>query len=191
MVGGARRQAYVFARQSDGSWAEEQILTPTGGQTTDQFATAVSLSGDRALVGAYQDSDRAASAGALYVFERQASGTWMQTAKLYAPAPNGADSFGVSLAQSGDQVLAGADTRGGNVNGGAGAAYLFVHNADGSWSAPVEVKSGVNDVTPSRMFGSDVSLSGNFALIGAMYDVGNNGSQTGAAYVADVRAVLP
>ena len=64
---GARRGAYVFARQSDGGWTEEQILTVTG-QTTDQFARAVSLSGDRALVGASQDADRGTNAGAVYVF---------------------------------------------------------------------------------------------------------------------------
>ncbi|MEM6327065.1 MAG: FG-GAP repeat protein, partial [Bacteroidota bacterium] len=41
----------------------------------DAFGYAVAVSGDRAVVGAYQDDDTADNAGAAYVFER-ADGGW-------------------------------------------------------------------------------------------------------------------
>jgi ketosteroid isomerase-like protein len=193
LVGSMRREAYVFARQSDGSWTQEQILTPTGGQTTDQFGTTVSLSGDRALVGANQDSDKGTKAGAIYVFERQASGTWMQTAKLYGPAPINQDLFGYSVAVAGDTVLAGAIQRSqsspaGTSVGSAGAAFLFQHNTDGSWGGPYEVKTSSNDVAASRDLGYDVALSGDFAIMGAAFD---GPFDYGSAYIADLRAALP
>jgi hypothetical protein len=189
VVGGARQSAFVFARQTNGTWMFEQALTATGGQTTDQFAlTAVSIAGDRVLVGAPQDSDLGTAAGAVYVFERQAGGTWMQMAKLHAPPPNAGanEQFGTSVAQSGDHVLVGAI----GALKSAGTAYVFVHNADGSWTTGAELQSTATDLVSGRVYGNDVSLSGDFALIGAYLDkVGSVDS--GAAYVADTRAVLP
>ena len=77
-------------------------------------------------------------------------------AKLYAPAPNGQDSFGVSVAQSGDRVLVGADTRGGSLGAGPGAAYLSsCTTPTATWTTPVEVKTAASDVIPLRMFGSE------------------------------------
>ena len=107
--GDAARSAYVFARQSDGTWIEEQILTTTG-TTGDHFGREVSISGDRALVGANGDTDLGANAGAVYVFERQSNGVWMETAKLHAPAPNAGpgDLFGNAVWQQGTRVLVGA-----------------------------------------------------------------------------------
>jgi hypothetical protein len=148
----------------------------------------VSIAGDRVLVGAPQDSDLGTAAGAVYVFERQAGGTWMQMAKLHAPPPNAGanEQFGTSVAQSGDHVLVGAI----GALKSAGTAYVFVHNADGSWTTGAELQSTATDLVSGRVYGNDVSLSGDFALIGAYLDkVGSVDS--GAAYVADTRAVLP
>jgi FG-GAP repeat len=193
IVGSNRRNVVIFAREPDGTWPPEQALTATGGQSTDQFGLAVSIAGDRALVGAAQDTDLGTAAGAVYVFERQANNTWMQTAKLHAPPPNAGanEQFGTSVAQSGDHVLVGAI---GAVKG-AGTAYVFVHNADGSWTTGAELQSSATDVVNTRAYGNDVSLSGDFALIGAFVDEAGppimGAPSCGTAYVADTRAVLP
>jgi len=198
--GDAARSAYVFARQSDGTWIEEQILTTTG-TTGDHFGREVMISGDRALVGANGDTDLGTNAGAVYVFERQSNGVWMETAKLHAPAPNAGpgDLFGNAVWQQGTRVLVGApgENRSAAAAGtlaAAGAAYIFQRNTDGTWTAGVEIGSIADQVVANRNFGEDVAMSGDYAVMGASTDLAGapiTNYKTGTAYVADMRSVLP
>ena len=52
-----------------------------------------------------------ANSGSAYVFERQADGSWPQTAKLFASDGDSLDSFGYATAISGDVVAAGSLAR--------------------------------------------------------------------------------
>jgi hypothetical protein len=197
LVGSAARAAYVFARQSDGTWTQEQILTTTQGSTTDAFGGEVSLLGDRALVAASaEDNTGGHQAGTVYVFDRQT--TWTATTKLYSPNALGADFFGFALSQEGTNVLVGVrqgrspGSSGGLVNGGS--AFIFQRNTDGTWTAGAEIDSYPDDVWAGRSYGYDVSLSGDYALMGAPGDYVPNligGNETGAAYVANWRSVVP
>ena len=54
-----RGAAHVFVRRGGSSWTEEQTLVASDGVASDNFGTAVSLTDDRALVGAYWDDDLA------------------------------------------------------------------------------------------------------------------------------------
>ncbi len=56
-------------------------LTASDAAAEDQFGLSVSLSGDRALVGAPTDDDAGQDSGSAYVFEKQGS-VWVETAKL-------------------------------------------------------------------------------------------------------------
>jgi ketosteroid isomerase-like protein len=193
--------AYVFVRQAAGVWTLEQKLLATDREANDAFGFSVSLDGDRALVSANLDDDRGSGAGAAYVFERQANGTWLQVAKLYQPPPNAGpnDNFGSSLSLSGDLALIGAsgENRAPGTTGGllsAGAAYLFRREANGTWSPGVLVDSTAAHLISSRRFGSAVALAPPYALIGAFTDYFNVSPQSlncGAAYVVDIRSVLP
>jgi hypothetical protein len=161
------------------------------------------LLGDRALIGAPGDAQLGSDAGAAYVFERQAGGTWVQVAKLLGAAANAGPGDGVgqsvslSSSAAGDLALVGAprENRAVASSGGlisAGAAYVYKRQAAGTWSAGVEVNSDPGDVVGSRLFGGAVSLSGTYALIGASNDVSPpSTARTGTAYVVDVRSVLP
>ena len=62
-----RDSAYVFVR-SETTWVEDQELLV--GPANSQEASRVSLSGDIAVVGAPEDSELGAGAGAAFVFER-------------------------------------------------------------------------------------------------------------------------
>ena len=79
-----------------------------------------SISGDRAVVGAWFDDDKATNAGSVYLFERNGS-TWTQTVELTASDAEAADFLGYHVSIDGDYVLAGAYNE-----GGTGAAYVFV-----------------------------------------------------------------
>ena len=114
--------AYVFERAS-GTWTQAAKLTASDGAASDYFGHSVAISGDYAIIGAYQDDDLGGDSGSAYVFERIA-GTWTQVAKLTASDGAASDYFGYSVAISGSYAIVGAfqdDDLGSN----SGSAYVF------------------------------------------------------------------
>jgi hypothetical protein len=152
--------AYVFVR-SGTVWTQQAYLkaSNTGqGPSGDRFGTSVAIDGDTIVVGAYQEDsaatgvngnqadNTAGQAGAAYVFVR--SGTvWTQQAYLKASNTGANDSFGFSVAISGDTVVVGAIGEASNamgVNGDqtnnsapSGAAYVFVRTGPSGPSRPI------------------------------------------------------
>ncbi|MGE4072623.1 MAG: FG-GAP repeat protein [Lysobacterales bacterium] len=115
--------AYVYVRNL-GSWGAQAILTAVGGNNGDSFGAAVSLDGDRALIGAPLS---AAGAGSVYVQQRQGS-VWSQQAQLAAAGGLPGDRLGWSVALAGDFALAGAPY----ARGSCGAAVVF-RRITGTW----------------------------------------------------------
>jgi hypothetical protein len=189
---------YAFARQSDGSWTQEQKLQ-TPGTAGDLFGLFISMSGNRALIGAEYDGTRGTKAGAAYIYERPTSGgAWALTAKLYAPGPNGGagDQFGSSVSLEGDRALVGAYAEnrvpGTGGTASAGAAYIFRYLPTGAWDAGVEVNSAPSDIIANRSFGAAVSLSWPFVVIGAGGDAAAApaaGVRSGTAYIINAQSV--
>ena len=92
-------------------------------EATDYYGWSVSISGDYAIIGAYEEDAGATGAGAAYIFKHTGT-SWVQEAKLQASDAEASDRFGYSVAISGDYAIVGAsgeDTGGVNV----GAAYIF------------------------------------------------------------------
>ena len=90
------------------------------------------------------------------------------------------DSFGNSVAISGDYALVGAygDDIGANAN--QGSAYVFVRSGS-SWTQ--QDKLTATDGAANDYFGNSVAISGDYALVGAYADdIGANTAQ-GSAYV--------
>ncbi|MBL9024253.1 MAG: FG-GAP repeat protein [Myxococcales bacterium] len=166
--------AYVFFR-AGAVWAQQAKLTATDAASYDEFGQSVTLSGDTALVGASHDD---VNQGSAYVFVRATVlgvPVWTQQAKLTASDGTSAN-FGHSVALSGDTALVGAFVD----NGWQGSAYVFVR-AGAVWTQ--QAKLTASDGAPSDEFGHSVALSGDTALVGAIYD----DQQRGSAY-AFVRA---
>ena len=175
---GTGGRAYVFTR-SGTTWTLQQELAAPDGASGDFFGNSVAVSGDTAVVGAYE---RAApgtndTAGAAYVFVRSGSSWSQQGADLVASDHADFDWFGSSVAVSGDTVIVGAYHQATL----AGAAYIFVHNG-ADWVQ----KAKLTAPAPAKLdeFGLSVAVSGDTALIGAMgRAVGTLGVRQGAAYV--------
>ena len=172
--------AYVFVRTESG-WTQEAELTASepdeNGQSRDRFGSAVSLLGDRALVGAPGDDCSAGFAcGAVYVFVRTGSG-WIEEARLTADDASPSDGFGEAVSLAGSRALIGAPRD--NVQGDfSGSAYVFVR-AGSTWTE--EAKLVPSDPSRQDLFGRSVSLSGDRALIGASTDTSVH--RAGSAYV--------
>ena len=174
--GSGSGSAYVF-ELSGSAWIQTAKLTASDGAVADGFGASVSLSGDRALVGAFHDDDNGRDSGSAYVFDLSGS-TWIQTGKLMASDGAVDDEFGDSVSLSGDRALVGA--RFDNDNGsGSGSAYVFKFSGS-AWSQTAKLRA--SDGAANDNLGSSVSLSGDRALVGARYD-NDNGSGPGSAYV--------
>jgi len=68
------------------------------------------------------------------VFERNASGSWTEAAKLVASDRSTGDVFGTVVALSGDRAIVGAPRDTTAYGMGAGSAYLYEGDASGSWT---------------------------------------------------------
>jgi hypothetical protein len=152
--------AYIFVR-SGGVWSQQQELTASDGVQDDAFGYSVSVSGDTAVIGAFQAGS--AVQGAAYVFVRS-GGVWSQQQKLTASDGGVNDHFGYTVSVSGDTALVGARLKTVNSNTDQGAAYVFVRS-NGVWSQQQELTAA--DGAAYGCFGTSVSLSGNTALIGS------------------------
>lgn len=96
------------------------------GEANDYLGLSVAISGDTAVIGAHGDDDKAASAGAAYVYVRE-GGSWKQQAKLTASDGATDDLFGTAVAISGDTVVVGVsndDDKGMD----SGSAYVFTRS---------------------------------------------------------------
>ncbi len=170
--GSAFGVVYVFKR-SGTNWVQEAKLTASDTGRFNGFGSSISMSGDRAVIGASGANDT----GAVYVFKR--SGTnWVQEAKLRASDAGARDQFGYRVSVSGDTAVIGAfaDDDGGR---DSGAAYVFTRSGT-TWRQ--EAKLTASDAAEVDRFGMSVSVSGDIAVIGAYLD-DDAGSNSGSAYV--------
>ncbi len=183
--GNASGSAYVFVRPTATSpWPmiHTAKLTASDGAGSAIFGGSVAISGDTAIIGAYNANATTLNSGSVYVFVKPAGG-WVTTqnftAKLTASDGQQGDNFGQSVALSGDTAIIGA-RRDDDKGTDSGSAYVFVKPA-GGWvtTATFNAKFTASDGAANDFFGSSVALSGDTSIVGAY---GSNSLQ-GSAYV--------
>ena len=163
----------------------------------DNFGTSVSISGDYAIITAPGDGESATGvnsmsyAGSAYIFERNSSGIWIEVQKIVTSDRAVDDQFGASASISGDYAVVSTiyedeDATGGNTMNSAGSAYIFERNSLGVWHEVQKIVA--SDRNADDNFGSSVSISGDYVIVGAhLADIdvtgGNNMSAAGSAYL--------
>ncbi|MBT7144865.1 MAG: hypothetical protein HN894_16195, partial [Bacteroidetes bacterium] len=192
--------AYIF-KTSDGgtTWIETEKIVASDRAANDYFGYSVSISGDYAIVGAYREAEDASggntmsTAGSAYIFKTSDGGlSWTETEKIVASDRAGSDYFGYSVSISGDYAIVGAyqedeDAAGGSTKSYAGSAYIF-KTSDGGASWTETEKIVASDRAAYDYFGSSVSISGNYAIVGAYREAedaagGNTMSLAGSVYI--------
>ncbi|HEX9696581.1 MAG TPA: Ig-like domain-containing protein, partial [Actinomycetota bacterium] len=136
-----------------------------------------SVSGDTAVVGSWFDDDAGSSSGSAYVFSRSGA-TWTEQAKLTASDAAAGDDFGVSVSVSGDAAVVGSwfdDDAGSS----SGSAYVFSRSGS-TWTQ--QAKLTATDAAAFDDFGVSVSVSGDTAVVGSVFD-DDAGPDSGSAYV--------
>ncbi len=171
--------AYVY-RYNGTTWAQEQKLTASDAAQEDLFGVSVSLSGDRAIVGAsFDDCPPIYNCGSAYVY-RYDETTWVQEQKLTASDGARDDRFGFSISLSGDRAIVGAYWDDCLAGPNCGSAYVYRYDGT-TWVQ--EQKLTASDAAEDDTFGLSVSLSGDRAIVGAFHDDCSAGSECGSAYV--------
>ena len=175
---GARPGSVSIFGRTASQWSQTDRLLGRSHDPTDRFGADVSVSGDLAVVGAFNDSDAAPSAGAAYVFERS-EGQWELTARLTAGlhARPGAI-FGHSVHTDGERIAVGAPHED---ESPGGAAYVFHRNPLGGWITTGQRLVAI-DPQHQAFFGDSVSIAGDLLVVGARQADGA-ATNSGAAYV--------
>ena len=181
-AGGA---VYVFGRDQGGpdNWGEAARILPSDRQEAAWFGFSVDIDGDLAVIGAITDDGPGVRCGAAYVFYRSGGtpGTWREIKKLTAFDAVDQDEFGISVAVSDDLIIVGADWKR-EAGVAVGAAYIFGRNQGGQDNWGLIKKLSAADAANGDVFGISVSISNEYALVGAS---GADGTATdlGAVYV--------
>ncbi|MBC7910566.1 MAG: VCBS repeat-containing protein [Pyrinomonadaceae bacterium] len=155
--------AYIFVRNGT-IWTEQAQFFATDPGVGNLYGWSVSLSGNTAAVGAYNDDlPGKANAGAVYVYERTGT-TWSAQPKLVAGDAKADDKLGYSVAINGNIIVAGAYFYDSPTTQNVGAAYIFQRVGtvwgSGGIATPEEPQ-------PGDLFGSSVALSDTTFLAGA------------------------
>ncbi len=162
--------AFLFEADASGSWTEIARLSALDGETDAAFGSAVALRDDVAVVAAPGDNE---GAGSVYVFRRDAGGSWTQSEKLEANDSAGR-AFGTTLALDGRTILvASADQR-----ETLGVVHAFrLDPGSGAWAAQGTLEA--DGLSERSGYGASLALRGDLALIGAP----NSAQRMGTVFV--------
>ncbi len=170
--------AYIFQNDGNGNFTHKSKIIASDAAADDKFGYSIAISDGYIIVGAYTKSGITAASGSAYIFKDDGNGNFTQTSKLVASDAQVADLFASSVAISADYAIIGAannDDNGSN----SGSAYIFKNNGDGNFTQTSKLIA--SDATADEKFGQSVSISGNYAVVGAIgstYIFKNNSSGT-------------
>ncbi|MFL5830883.1 MAG: FG-GAP repeat protein, partial [Solirubrobacteraceae bacterium] len=182
--------AYVFIRPSL-SWtnaeqSERTKLSATDGGATDQFGSAVAISGDTVVVGSPNHEVDLARQGAAYVFLMPLNGwgdTATQTAELTASDGVTGDKFGSAVAATGETVLASSFLHQVGGNAAQGAVYLFAKPSPTWKTAKQTTELTAGDGAALDLLGLSVAISGSVTVAAGGLRGENGEFGAGAAYL--------
>ncbi len=172
------RSAYVF-RFDGSSWVQEAKLAASDGADADLYGITVDLDGDIAVIGAPFDDVVDRDSGSAYVFHFDGT-DWVEQQKITPADGAKLDSFGGSVAVSGNTLLVGAH-KDDDSGDDSGSVYAFQFDGT-SWVQQAQLLAW--DASAYDLFGSAVALDGNTAIIAAPGDDdGASEPNTGSAHV--------
>lgn len=175
----AQGKAYIF-RLNGNTWIEQAKLTASDGESGDSFGSSVSISGDYAVVGAHHhDTNGNSSQGKVYIYKRNGD-AWQEESQVTASDGATEDYYGKSVSISGDYIIVGAESHDTNGNINQGKAYVYRRTGTTWMEEAILVSS---DGQTADKFGNSVSITENYAIIGAKFHDTNGNIHQGKAYV--------
>jgi FG-GAP repeat len=171
------------AARADAAYVQSGELTATDGAANTKFGARVAISGNTMAVASLGDDAPATpKPGAVYVFEKPASG-WsdaQRTATLTLPAGAGSPT---AVAMSGDTIAVGARDAKVGANDKQGAVFVFAKPPGGWQGAQPVATLTASDGAAQDEFGLTVAVDGDAVVTGSpRHKVGAKAEQ-GAAYL--------
>ncbi|MDA8962781.1 thrombospondin type 3 repeat-containing protein [Pseudomonadales bacterium] len=158
--GDASGSVYIYERNNNGLWVEQQKLTANDAIIRGLFGFAVSIIDDTIAIGSFEENDQ--NSGSVYLFEYD-NGIWSEQQKI-------------SVDYKVEDVYLGTDEK--LIFNSIDSFKLF-KKTNNLWVEEAQITS--IDIQPNEGFGSDLSLSGNFAIVGNQLN-----EDSGAAYIFDL-----
>jgi len=156
---------YVFGR-SGATWTEETKIIAREADDVQVFGFSVAMSGDTILIGSIGDDlPTTIGPGSVSVFVNNGS-TWTFQQLLTASDGQLGDTFGVSVAVSGDTAVVGAPNDDHSSVTDAGSAYVFTRSG-GVWTEQQKLILDGWPISVMDRFAQSVSVDGDTIVIGA------------------------
>jgi len=178
-------KAYIFNVTSGALVHTLDNPTAYGTSANDYFGSSVAISGNYAIVGAYQEDDAGgSSSGKAYIFN-VTSGALVHTLdNPNAYSTSGGDRFGSAVAISGNSAIVGA--WGEDDAGGFSSGKVYIYNVTSGALVHTLDNPTAYSTSSGDTFGSSVAISGNLAIVGAYQEDDAGGSSSGKAYIFNV-----
>ncbi|MEZ5028016.1 MAG: hypothetical protein R2765_04440 [Ferruginibacter sp.] len=149
------------------NWLLMQKITDADGAADDNFGISVSISGNYAIVGSHLDKvGTNANQGSASIYQYNGS-SWVLMQKITDATGAANDNFGTSVSIDNNYAIVGASSDDVGVNSNQGSASIYHYTAS-SWvlmQKITDVDGAAND-----NFGTSVSISGNYAIVGVTFD---------------------
>lgn len=152
--------AYVFERQSPtGLWKKTARLMPADCRRDLSFGRAVALSGDFALIASTSEFLATVRSNAVYAFERDSAGVWVQAERLVTQLEEEEGPAGAAVDLDGDRAL--ITTWGDPARSRHhGSAYVFERDS-GKWKQAARITGG----SRAGVFGGGGALAGDVMIV--------------------------
>lgn len=175
-VGIGAANVYLF---NGATWVLTQKITDASGVSGDGFGTAVSISGNRIIIGANKDGVGAnTEQGSVSIYQYNGT-SWVLMQKITDATGTATAEFGSSVAISDNYAIVGARWENLGANTDQGSASIYKYNGT-NWVLMNKIVDATG--TTGDQFGISVSIAGNYAIIGASSDdVGTNLGQGSAS----------
>ncbi|MEO6760298.1 MAG: HYR domain-containing protein, partial [Saprospiraceae bacterium] len=178
--------AYVFHKgAASSSWTQVAKLTDPTGVAGDKFGYSVSISGDFIIVGAPLDEPNANindNYGSASIFQRNTiTGVWSFVAKRVASDGSVKDYYGSSVSIDGDYAAVGSPSDDYTGKADAGSVYILSKGPGNTWSEIIHRHA--SDYLSFDYYGTSVSISGSYVLVGSPQDDVSGKANAGSAYL--------
>lgn len=158
---------YVYSKDINGNWSNEQKLTAPEPVINDFFGQSVSISGNTIVVRANKYSTQGVNYITAYVFEVNGDGLWMITQELDVLDTN-SYGWGYEVCISDDYLaisrIGEFDLLDPTITQTNGKVFMFEKDANGLWYETQTITP--NTIEPDPFFGLDLSIYGDYLVIG-------------------------
>ena len=149
-----------------GQWIPDQTIEPDNNLLGQGFGNAVEIHDNKIFVGApFMDYLGLENSGGVYIYEHNGT-EWIESDMLTPMEPMEDEYFGSDIKLSGNYMIIGK-FRQPIYSSIEGAAYMFFNN-NGTWSEQQKIFPEL--VSTGSMFGRNVDIAGDYAIIGASFD---------------------